>query len=795
MKIASYITQPGVEFREDQYETEPDYIQCLAHVVRSPTSGTIDHTDTTIPLAIRVSARNPHIPDEEEEELTELRSIYKDEERKYLRHAAAIIPATNGAFWAVYPFSRGLSKTDNGSYDDCARSVWYYPPNATKESDGIHVGTLEDGWVRPRPEKYDVDKDEPARVAPYESLQGSHPSGASYTNVRIVITYSAGALEDLHFQSTGRFSDDVNEFLRQFVPWERAVPGEKTSVDVLVCCGGYYWDRGDDGKTPVFRLSNTLRLFVPSTSFVSDSTLTEQKNAFTLDSEAQLAQTIFTAYMFTPESRTGFPLGSSVIALKSRPSTIVVCGGCRVTWQYSKDSPDERYWFTRDTAELRDSTYPAVMIRLAAHVTKYTTTSEVGPTHTVYRLVVEMRGKHWKLYGRKENTAINICTDRMLDNDREVSLERNWAPVLYPTLLEVGSRLISYGGDFYSVTSPRADITVAWPTESQTSPILGPNHFYHCMMHEREKNHAFNVPLLSCQYALVRINYPDQSTIWKPLNIGGEHGIAEGAVPIPYPADEKVILVGGACTNASAVCGGYQDWGPGAKKYAHNLQKFSDVRIRTSPTYTASRIRSIPLYSKIIPVISPVGEYRSFELGIDTLKYDCLYSPAIQLGSSDYFVLPFTKMEYTNPSPEYSTNATLIRRRKTRSLPPDEVRGDDVKAHWDAYARMFVSEVVGMPVRHIDKTDEDTPYSYQNSLPARGSIGAITVEENKEYWVYDLGRGTRDAQYYHIKIVTTAKSLLPHDGLSGSTRLNQGAPVIQFGKTLPYPTKWDGGQT
>lgn len=795
MKISPFITQPCVEFHDDQYETDPDYIQCLARVVRSYSSDDIDHDDTAIPLAIRVSAQNPHIPDEPEEEISELRSIYDERGRSYLRHAAAIIPATNGAFWAVYPFSSGLTTEDDEDQVNYAHSVWYYPPNATKESDGIPIGSYEDGWVIPVPSDYVVDTTEPARVAPLDSLRKSHPSGASYTNVRVPIEYDSGVLEGLRFQSTGKFSDDLRNFLQQFVPWEPLIPGEKLCVDVLVCCGGYYWDRFADDKKPRFQLSNTLRLFVPTTSFVTEfSTIDGKEIATAADSEARLAQTIATPMKMQNE-QAGYHLGSTVIALKSKPGIIVIGGGCVVSRQYSKDNPKDRSWFKRDVKKLRDIMYPGHVIPLRAHVNAYERREGKYLTHKVYRLVCDVNPRRRLLFGEAENPPINICSKELFKDDKTVYLHRNYAPVLYPTILEVGNEIITYGGDFFRYRHPpELPDEFEWPAKNVKSPILGLNHFFHCMLYENETDHAFNVPLLSCQYARIRLKYPTSAFVWKPLNIGGAHGIAEGAVPIPYPDDGKIVLVGGAETNAAAECGGYQVCGKNGDKYPNTLRSFDEVRVNADTRYTAKSIRNIPLYSKIIPVKSPKTGYAAFELGMDTLKYDCLHSPAVQLGSSDYFVLPHSGMQYEYP-PAYSTNATLIRRRKTRSLTPEELRGDDVKALWDAYARMFVSEVVGMPVRCKNQyRDEDSPYHYQVSHPVRGSIGAITVEENKEYWIFDLGYGKEPARYYHIKIVTTAKSLLPHDGRSGSTRLDAGVSTLVFNNTLPYPGEWDGGK-
>lgn len=795
MKISTYITQPCVEFHDDLYETDPDYIQCLARVVRTYTADTIDRDDTTIPLAIRVSATNPHNPDEPEEETTELRSIYTEDGRSYLRHAAAIIPATNGAFWAVYPFSSGLARKTDEDQEDYARSVWYYPPNATKESDGIHVGNFEEGWVITDPRDFTADTDEPARVAPLDSLRTSHPSGASYTNVRVPLEYDYYVLEDLHFQSTGRFSDDLRDFLQQFVPWERLVPGEKLCVDVLVCCAGYYWDRDPNKKTPQFRLSNTLRFFVPSTSFVKEFALTGQELTTSMDSEARLAQTIVTPKIMVAEYKGGFHLGSTVCALKSRPGTLVVGGGCVVSAQYSTKNPDSRKWFKRDDEPIKDILYPAYMFPLRAHVHAYERKVGGNLTHKVYRVVCDTKRPHRYLHGKVENPPINICSTDLLKDSETVSLHRNYAPILYPTIMEVGKEIITYGGDFFRhEPPPERPEPREWPPESSDGPILGPNHFLHCMIMEHEKDHAFNVPLLSCQYARIRLRYPDEALIWKPLNIGGAHGIAEGAVPIPYPDDGKIVLVGGAESTSASLCGGYQVCGKQGEKYPHSLYDFDKIRVSVDEPYPPVSIRNIPLYSKIIPVLSTEKKFAAFELGMDTLKYDCLYSPAVQLGSSDYFVLPHSVMKYEYP-PDYFTNATLIRRRKTRSLPPAELKGDLLLAQWDAYARMFVSEVVGMPVRCKDQyRDEDSPYHYQVSHPVRGSIGSITVVENKEYWIYDLGYGTEPAKYYHIEIVTTAKSLLPHDGRSGSTQIDAGVSTLMFNKTLPYPGEWDGGK-
>lgn len=800
MIISPFIAQPSVQFDETQYTTDPEYIQCLARVVRTVTSDALDHNDDSIPLAIRVSAQNPHHNDDAdaESDVTELHSIYTNNLRDYLDHASAIIPATNGAFWAVFPFSRGLHANADSAEDSCQQSVWYYPPDAKTESDGIYAGGLDDGCLITNPRDFQKGDGDPTIIAPIDSLRKSHPCGATYTNIRVPIEYDTDVLAKLNFRATQDFSSDIREFLWQFAPWEPRSTGddhgEKMYVDVLVCCGGYYWDAIPKGKDkPPFRLSNTLRLFVPTTSVGADYSLTNEIIRSTSDSTRRLVQTIVCGTRLY--NALGFPLGSTVIALKSRPHTVLVGGGVLVEAQYSEEKSDERGWFKRSPQPKYDHLYPAIRIPIRASVQEFDVKIGDKKVRGIFRIVADMSPTFYSIHSLKENMAINIATTDLL-NDGDVKLERNVMPVLYPTLIEVGKEVISYGGEFIDHDPPQVppDPDWDWPAADAKSPILGLCHLYHAMIDETEKEAMFNVALLSCQYVRIRHSYPYNGIIWKPLNIGGAHGLAEGAVPIPYPDERKVVLVGGIESTASNVCGGYQCVGSAGKNFAHNLRKKEDIRDFAGLTYDPHNVKTIPLYSKIIPLASTDTVPRSFELGIDTLKYDCLHSPAIQLGTSDYFVIPHSMIKYKYPSPDYFTNATLIRRRKTDSLSPEELENDNIRKHWDANARMFVSEVIGMPVRYIGETiGEETPYYYAVSRPARGSIGSVTVSENKEYWIYELGYGSEPAKYYHIEIVTTAKSLLPHDGREGYTSLDAGNPNVIFGNTLPYPSEWSGG--
>lgn len=773
----------------DEVVVAKDYLKCLAKVERELSSSTIDLSDTSIPLAIRVSANNPHL-----RKGRTILNVYNPRiEMKYLDHASAIIPATDGAFWAVFPAQNIDTADKSTAYTD---SVWYFPSGARGWPDGIHLGTTSDGCHRTCPDGF-IDFTEITAPTPnINVIRRNHPCGATYTNLRVKISDYQDAFSELNLSE--------NNFTQHMARFGVTVPEKGDAmVDVLACCGGYYWDYSANYKGIYFVPSNTLRLFVASKGIVQTYDDAGSKIVDVTDATSPL----LTETIVIPKYQAGlglltfpqppFPIGSTVAETKYR-GEIVVAGGVYLENAYDGKGESEKWAKRGEDRTLHE--YPASRLQVKVGIQSVTRNTSGGkPGLKYYRLFayVTERGSDPRQVTFGDGTKVMplnpITTDGVepLKDNTDGFFSQNRAPVMYPTVYSLQNGLLMYGGEFYATDKPRD-----CPTENfqPNSRICGLNHLLNVIetadrKKEKPEKIVYNVPLLSCHVAKFEIQGDEPKLSWLPMNISGAHGIAEGAVAIPYR--NSIILVGGAQTDYTLTVGGISH--PyNTEDLAKYTKPWKDINHITNPEFTADKIKNITFFGK--KVLPTSTDTAPFKLTIDCLRYDCLYSHAVRLGHSDFFVLTTSVLKYEPEAGTHRTNATLIRRRNpTKWNAPQVMEMGQVEQHWTCNAHMYVSEVVGLPVipERPDMFQEETPYWYGHANPVKGSLGCITVEENDEYWLYYLGNGDQPARYFQLKILQTAKTLHAPGGGKGQTVVDGRSGGITYTSSVPGPREWD----
>lgn len=788
MIIAPHIAHVAPHTDLDKFIVPGDYVKCLAKVERELSSSTIDLSDTSIPLAIRVSANNPH----RKKGRTCMNVYDSARAMDYLDHASAIIPASNGAFWAVFPAQNIDTADKSTAYTD---SVWYYPPGAQGITDGIHIGTTSDGCHRTFPDGFDdfPEPDIPHPTPRVDVIRRNHPCGATYMNLRLRVTDYQEAFSNLNLSE-----DNFNQHMARFTV--QATEAGSVMVDVLVCCGGYYWDYSENYGGIYFVPSNTLRLFVASKGIVQTYDYAGSKIVDVTDATSPLlTETIVIpdytkGIILSPLPQPPFPIGSTV-ARTNKTGEIVVAGGVYLENAYDAHAHTEKWAVRGEDRKFHE--YPASRLQVVVGIQSVTRNTSGGkPGRKYFRLfayVTDIGLNPRQLScgdGIKAMPLNPITTEGATLKDRKGFFSRNRAPVMYPTVYTLEDGLLMYGGEFYATDKPRD-----CPNEKfqPNSRICGLNHLLNVLetadLKANPNKNVYNVPLLSCHVAKFEIKGQEPKLSWLPMNISGAHGIAEGAVAIPYR--NSIILVGGAQTEYTLTVGGIS-----SPYTTENLTKYTKpwdaINQITNPEFTADKIKNITFFGKSVRVSS--DPTKPFDLRIDCLRYDCLYSHAVRLGVSSFFVLPTSVLKYEPEPGTHLTNATLIRPRESTKWGSTLVHDmGEVEKHWKCRSHMHISEVVGLPVIHEgpDKFQEETPYWYGHANPAKGSLGSITVANDAEYWMYYLGNGSSPARYYQIKIITSAKQLCARDGGKGQTVLDDNAGRITYTSSLPGPREWD----
>lgn len=799
MILAPNRSKPGVDIDDDSYDVPGDFLKCLAKVDRAYTSETIDQADESIPLAIRMSATNPH-----RTASRKTRNVYNaNDHKEYLRHASAIIPATNGAFWAVFP----AHSTDTSGSDGAVRnSVWYFPKGAAGVSDGIVRGGNSAGCEYVCPDGYKWEPgDSAAPVAPLYMLRRNHPCGATYTNIRMVVSSLDDILSELKLDSIRNDAEKLKTFMSQFGEWSDREGG--VGVDILVCCGGYFWDYDPARGGIHFVPSNTLRLYVASRGIVQ--VLDEEGKNVKETHEASgphLTETIVIPAhdggLLKDPSFYPFPVGSTVASVpKQFSGGMMIAGGVYIKDVYPTTYTD-RDWAKRENS-VKKYEYPAVYMRILATLKcvtvnrpntntpgyKYCRIFAIAPTDAIGAAQLEYRAPD--AVGMPLNPITKEGVKGLKDEEGAGYFSKNRAPVMYPSVFVRSTGVLQYGGEFYSTEEPpNSPAGLKFP---KTGRIMGLNHLMKTIQDadENDTKIVYNVPLLSCHVASLADFGRDMALTWLPMNISGAHGIAEGAVGIPV--NTFILLVGGAQTEYTLTVGGisYPYTQENLEKYARD---WKDIARITNPEFTAEKIKNITFFGKKVwPSSTP---NRPFHLTIDCLRYDCLYSHGVQLGKTDYFVLPTSVLRYEPEPGTHHTNATLIRRKnRTRWDSETAMEMGEIQKHWACNANMYISEVVGMPVIHEgpEKFSEETPYWYGHANPAKGSLGCVNGRNKNEYWLYYLGNGDQPALYHKIQIVSSAKSLCSRGGNRGQTELDAGSGGLEFSNTLPGPGSWGVG--
>lgn len=780
MIIAPNLMEFGIGFRDDGYDVPDDYLMCLAHVVREYTAETVDQNDTTIPLAIRASASNPHrLADRKTLNVYNLKKL-----EEYLPHASAIIPATDGAFWLLFPCSATM---DTGVESPIGESVWYFPAGAKVLEDGVNLGSVQDGWIRPALRGFDGYTGDP-NVTPHPSIVSrNHPCGATYTNIRLDVTISEDVLKKLEIGTNNTNDPRYIDVIDRFVPKDPKTGARY--VDALVCCGGYYWDKQSSDPGCRFIPSHTLRIFVASPTLTHrlalDGSIILSRE---FDSRKQLTETVlfpersFLDVVFEKEAPR-YPIGSAVVVLNRAQGLIMIVGGLMLRYGYHSGYA-ERTWAVRWTDYPSEHRYPISFVRLEAVVDYQDVPYSYDPKHTektCFRIYIRAReDKDMAVHKNEAGTH-----SMPINPEKKGKYYENLVPIMYPRVLIISSKTFVYGCEFFdTAVPPHAPAGTTFPT---TGRVTGLNHLMstiHAVECADGKQTCYHTPLVSCHIGkYYKVVEGGRYFKWYPLNISGGIGLDGGAVAIPHHSLDALLLIGGA---------GDRYVGMGAGLGVGTITSPDNVNV-TNQDYSSTSITTIPFYGRVVQ--TSASEDDPFRFCIDTLRYDCLYSHAIQLGTSDFFVLPTSVLKYAyDPYDPCKTNATLVRTRKPLDKNSDRARQmGDIERHWYTNAHTYVSEVVGMPVIHEgpEKFSEETPYWYGHANPAKGSIGSITVTEGKEYWIYYLGNGDQPAKYFHIEIVTTAKSIVPYDGKMGPTRYNQGAPKLLCEPTLSPPGKWE----
>lgn len=824
MIIQPHICEPGHETHDDQYTTSSDFIACLGRLVRKCTSADIDQNDKTIPLAIRMSAQNPFRRNSLYEGL--VRHVYSPYlHQQYLDHASAIIPATDGAFWLVFPYSDGLSTEEHDDNPEPWRQcVWYFPPGAKSFEDACSVGPQNDHWIVSEPREFVEfeDEEKPVPTASFEFLYRSHPCGASYTNVRLPISVTNDVLSEMHIAPESATAIELQILKRKLTHHTPSQDGV-FYVDALVCCGGYFWAPDPLEQDEVrFCPSPTMRLYVPSPTWMKGYSYAgaEKKEAtFSFSSTMHLTETILIPGYTNPKIQSyavfrngweSIPIGCSVQpvirASSNYDDEILVAGGLFAEKTFCKENPGDRSWITRG-ADWQINEFPLRKYNLTVALTRIDhqefTENLVVTTRSYFRLYAypTNRVRHKTTHGFALNSFSNEGLKPM-EMKEYGWIDRNNTPLMYPVIAQTTRLCGICQPEFYS-RDPPPDVPIAKFPE--TGPILSFNHLVHEYTPKvikegpaTDQDVVYNVPLASCHFG--RTNPSDGKGItFAPLNISGTHGLSEGAVPVPIRSGYHsgcIVMVGGAETKFSNVCGGVQFTGTKKDGYAiskkNNIRDREGIRYLTNPKYAFEDVVNLPTFSKLF--VGAAKNPLEYRLGPDTLRYDCLHSQAVRLGDTEFFVLPTSVLKYEYPNSSVFTNATLLRARQALNPGSDELKkmSSAIERHIAVHSDLYVSEVIGMPVVHEgpEKFSEETPYWYGHASTMRGSLGSIESDTSDTYWMYYLGNGKDSAEYFEIELVSSAKSLLPNDGKKDNTRYNAGNPKMMYGPDLPGPRAW-----
>ncbi|MCQ2355410.1 MAG: hypothetical protein MJ014_00055 [Methanocorpusculum sp.] len=745
--------------------SEKDFIECLGVCDAQYTSDTINTEglyDVRIPPMLRATAMSPF-------EGVLCKEIYKDSNTAMLGHASAVIPATGRGFWVVYPYHYDTLNYDDKSYremlaQNSRKAVRYYPPNNTGSGDFVtsHVNDLYYTETL-------VGKATEFTLYTDKLMKGGHPCGATYLNMPVQIELSKEAIKvlegtSLYTKSTwGEFQKSITEFFAQ--PGVRSGGSSDPCVDVLICCGGYHWIHAKTETSKKFWAvgDGSIRFFTATPRIIIDSTKDNEK--MTYDPARILWQTIYMPAGQVPHMTAPLcvRIGASVISVRGKngENGFRCVGGFAPRFNTPDggpgDIPDANFVHSHGSGCVPWNEY-----EFKAVISSTDFTVDEKTVHVLHLQIAVTKKQEYYDYGSgsKRYTCFNPI-DKTTISTTVTDAHDNTAPWMYPVLYNINGNMIGYGAEW-----------VGWRSEADANVYLLSHYIRGWFNGEGQQQTAdarvCHIPLLTTQYLFRKAG--DETLRAYPLNLSGGIAMSEGGAAVPSKDGKSLIVLGG-CTSkygehSFAVREGLSD----TKKRYEYLPTLKEIRSSLmAPTYREDEIHLIQWSSKIITP-ETVSYAKPFTWGIDTLIHDSLFSQCVQLGDSDYFVLPSSYMTYTDEE-KYSPNAVLLKRVVPQGSDSDmqlhEYESDDdiIAAHVKAFSHVYVSQVLGLPVYQETRETyaDETPCCYGRASVAKNSIGAVPdmIDGGKGYWLYRLGNGTEPAVYYHIVTLKNVKCVSP----------------------------------
>lgn len=750
----------NTQIRTNTYETDSDYIDCLGYCLAQYTSRNINDdikrakfadgknaaVDASIPYMLRATAGSPY------KGLTCL-DIDGTGGHPMSDHASAVIPASNGAFWLVHPYQYETLDEDKASREEKQKfarlAVEYIMPDKTSKSGYTKVaGTLTGFYEMIESGDHPTTPDETDDKLANKHLIGGHPCGAAYLNLVSPIEWGRDtpAVLKATFPEGANTTEELDRYLKMFGNPNIRRGDNKAYADVLVCYGGYHWLRADpddsNNKSLYFARDGSVRFYAATPRI---SIYSERPKDVVVDTQLIVWQSILPGgadLPYTSRNQQYAPsagVGASLHPIGDDGNMFIAVGGVRIKGK--KDA----YQITRPLVKDDPQRWHEYTIQLIASHQKFVISEEDDKSVTIIHLCVYAENvassSEYGNYYQENYNCFNPMSELTLpDEETHNNLHINDAAMMYPILYAIDGCLIAHGAEWIGdrphdgegiTTSTLSDLVKkTYKPEGGTAG-----------------SHVFHIPLVTTQYLLRGRKghhiYP------YPLNISGALGMMEGAFGVPSKDGKSLIIVGGCVSEYGEHC------------YSPNdLKPFNEVVCQLAPPYGIGDVHLIPFDSKIITASAAWN--KPYSLGIDTLKFDCLFSQCVQLGSGDYFVAPSSYFGYTSGG-NLRPNATLIKRVQPMDMNDPKLRGMSPLEAFDAlHTRMRVSEVANMSVKmETPKTyAQETPCYYGRASVAKHSIGAVadTTDKNS-FWMYRLGNGNEPADYYHIITLQSAKSL------------------------------------
>lgn len=800
------------------YTTDQDYIECLGVCDTHYTSDDINQDlpdaanptpkrplDLRIPYMLRQSARSPFSG-------IGCADMRTDGKTPVLDHASAIIPASNGAFWVVYPFHSGTVYGDTADrekyYRYARRSVEYWAPSKSGGSEYIKItGAADDDPYYSEEIRTEAEHTESSNYTLSDaSLIRGHPCGASYLNMTLPIEQFGWNTQEQIVKTVTKFGltliGNSKETLKRVIrdnfgsqPGIFLKDDGEYYVDVLVCYGGYHFLPIEGQSTSVRRLcrDGSVRFYVPTLVGITrdDGSVTTEDKRFEPPSFAGtpiIWQTIYPSGLYirdiTLKKVPPVTIGASLIKITSTAFRAI--GGAQI-----KGNSPATYEYER-LAGSTASAYPWTEFRVNARLcSQKKESTETAPEQNVIFLSVgitdiasrESSGNYiipnYACFNPMSKLTFNSSSYTL-----RPSLHQNDAPVMYPMLYNINSSIIAYGSEWVGdITHTNNQYTLSDMFKKWFAVPVSPTY----------TTPVCHIPLINDQYLIQIYGAYSKMLFAYPLNISGAIGMSEGAVSIPSLDGKSLNIIGGCSSVYSEHCYNI-DYTKEDDQRAANMPELNKIIcVIAPPRYTDEDIHTLPLFSKIITpsVVSVKNCSCPYRLGIDTLKEDSLFSQCVQVMTydfkeTDYFVLPSTYYALNNSA---SPDAVLIKRIKPNENYKDSsANPSKLRIHDRMFTQVRISKIIGMPITKEDPTTyaSETPYYYGRASPAKNSIGVIQDTTLQGFWLYRLGNGDKPADYYHFTIRNSAV-------LVDNNRVDDSLYLTDLAESPKYPSEWWGG--